>query len=200
MKLFICILVSAVLFACAAKKEEVPAPTAAPNQAAPQQQQNEKAQAAMEKAAAEVDAEGLTDEHFKKDKNVLGIKLKSLKTGGIVSFGDYKGKKIIIDFWSSWCIPCIEMFPDINKLKAEYEDKQGLVKILSISVDPMPGKVLEIVKEKGVTFEVLQATESLANAGILMPFTAVTDTDGKIIAVTNGKHTFEELKKFAGLK
>jgi len=87
------------------------------------------------------------------------------------------------------------MFPDINKLKTELEDKKGNLKILSISVDPMKGNVLKIMEQKKVLFEVLQAPESLANSGILMPFAAVADENGKIIRTVSGKHTYEEFLK-----
>ncbi len=92
------------------------------------------------------------------------------------------------------------MFPDIEKIKKEYEDGKGEVKVLSISVDPMPGKVLEIAKEKGITFEVIQAPESLQNAGILLPFTAFADQNGLITETTNGKHSYADIKKTAGLQ
>lgn len=141
----------------------------------------------------------LTDTHFQKGNNLHGLVMKSLVTGKTLNFAEYKGKKIIVDFWSSWCIPCIEMFPDIEKIKKEYEDGKGTVKVLSISVDPMPGKVLEIAKEKGITFEVIQAPESLQNAGILLPFTAFADENGLITETTNGKHSYADIKKTAGL-
>lgn len=137
----------------------------------------------------------LTSDNFDKSASIHHISLPSLRSGEKITFGDYKGKKILFDFWSSWCEPCIAMFPVINKLKTELEDKAGTLKILSISIDPMPGKVKKVMSEKGVLFEVLQAPESLANSGILMPYLAIADETGKIIATSSGKHTYEELVK-----
>lgn len=137
----------------------------------------------------------LTSENFDKGASIHHIAMPSLRSGEKITFGDYKGKKILFDFWSSWCEPCIAMFPVINKLKTELEDKAGTLKILSISIDPMPGKVKKVMSEKGVLFEVLQAPESLANSGILMPYLAIADETGKIIATSSGKHTYEELVK-----
>lgn len=137
----------------------------------------------------------ITGESFDVKKNVHHISMPSIKTGEVVSFKEYKGKKILFDFWSSWCEPCIAMFPVINKLKRELEDKQGTLKILSISVDPMKGNVIKIMEQKKVAFEVLHAPVSLANSGILMPFTAIADENGNIIKTLSGKHTYEEFLK-----
>lgn len=138
----------------------------------------------------------LTGENFEKGASIHQIALASLKTGEKITFLNYKGKKIFLDFWSSWCEPCVEMLPVINKLKKELEDKEGLVKIISISVDPSPGKARKVMEEKGVEFEVLQAPESLGNSGILLPYIAIADESGKIIVASSGKkHTYEELIK-----
>ena len=140
----------------------------------------------------------LTVETFSKGGKIHGIVMKSISSGKDIDFSQFKGKKIIFDFWSSWCEPCIEMFPVINRIKKDVEDGEGTVKILSISVDPMPGKVKEIMKKKKVQFEVLNAPPELANAGILMPYMAVADENGIIIATTSGKHTYEEIIKMIG--
>lgn len=152
----------------------------------------------LDTVAAELEKE-LTEEDFQKGKNLLGIAMKSLTNGTLVKFSDYKGKKLIVDFWSSWCIPCIEMFPDIEKIKKDFEEKTGTVKVLSISVDPIAENARKIVKKQGVSFEVLQAPESLQAAGILLPYTVFTDENGTVVAVTNGKHSYAEIKKVAGI-
>lgn len=151
-----------------------------------------------EKVVKEKKNPPLSAETFSKGGSIHNITMKSISSGKDIDFSQFKGKKILFDFWSSWCEPCIEMFPVINKLKKDVEDGEGTVKILSISVDPMPGKVKEIMKKKKVQFEVLNAPPELANAGILMPYMAVADENGIIIATTSGKHTYEEIIKMIG--
>lgn len=193
MRFFIVIALSGILFCACAKKEEQ---TAA---AAPVMTSKEAVAKEMKQVETALSTE-LTDENFSKGKNILGIKMKSVKTGATVDFAQFKGKKILIDFWSSWCIPCIEMFPELNKLKSEFEDKGATVKVITVSVDPMPQKVVDIIKEKNAQFEVLQAPESLQNAGILLPYSVAVDENGVVTQTTNGKHNFEELKKLIGIK
>ena len=55
------------------------------------------------------------------------------KDGTLVKLSDFEGKYVLIDFWASWCVPCINGFPHLKELYAKYKDK-GLV-VISISID-----------------------------------------------------------------
>lgn len=50
-----------------------------------------------------------------------------------VSLEQYKGSVVYVDFWASWCAPCLRSFPWMNELQARYEDK-GL-KVIAINLD-----------------------------------------------------------------
>ena len=147
----------------------------------------------------EIEVKGLENEilgeDFDKGKNIHAFEMVSIKSGEKVKFGDFKGKRILVDFWASWCEPCIAMFPELNRLKAEYEDGKKTLKILSVSVDPMPGKIKKIIADKNAQFDVLQAPESLAESGIIMPYMALADENGNVITTISGKHTYEEFEK-----
>jgi thiol-disulfide isomerase/thioredoxin len=53
--------------------------------------------------------------------------------GGTVSMADLKGKVVIIDFWATWCGPCVAEMPNMKKLYAEYKDKG--VEFIGVSLD-----------------------------------------------------------------
>ena len=55
------------------------------------------------------------------------------KGGTLIKLSDFEGKYILLDFWASWCVPCIKGFPHLRELYAKYKDN-GLI-VISISVD-----------------------------------------------------------------
>jgi thiol-disulfide isomerase/thioredoxin len=62
---------------------------------------------------------------------VPGFTLKDLH-GNSVSLADFKGKLVILNFWASWCAPCVAEFPSLMKLIAHYK---GEIVLLAISAD-----------------------------------------------------------------
>ena len=58
--------------------------------------------------------------------------LKSV-TGENIKLSDFKGKVVLLDFWATWCGPCMRSIPELVRLQEKYRDK-GLV-VLGISMD-----------------------------------------------------------------
>ena len=65
---------------------------------------------------------------------------------------DYKGKPILINFFASWCLPCREEMPVLEKIVHEYGPK-GVV-FLGIAVDDTEAKIKDFIARYGVTFPV----------------------------------------------
>jgi peroxiredoxin len=55
------------------------------------------------------------------------------QNGKKVALNDFKGKNIYIDFWATWCKPCVAEIPDLKKLEEKFKDKN--IVFLSISLD-----------------------------------------------------------------
>lgn len=75
------------------------------------------------------------------------------------SLADYEGKVVLLNVWATWCPPCREEMPSIERLHREFAP-QGLA-VVAVSVDD-PGKedvIREFVKEYGLTFEILHDPE-----------------------------------------
>lgn len=53
--------------------------------------------------------------------------------GNLIHLADFKGKYVLIDFWASWCAPCVAAIPEMKKVYALYKDKQ--LEILGVSLD-----------------------------------------------------------------
>lgn len=86
------------------------------------------------------------------DKTAEDFTLPDLN-GDTISLSDYRGENVYLNFWASWCEPCNEEMPPIEKIYKEYKDK-GLV-VLTINTGEDKTTVAEYMKTNGYTFPVL---------------------------------------------
>jgi peroxiredoxin len=106
--------------------------------------------------------------------------------GEAIALSDYKGKIVILDFWATWCGPCL---PEIPHLKSIYvRHPRSELQIIGISLDDKPEKLMQFVKQKNINWpQILQPKgwdDSLTTkynvAGI--PRTYIIGRNGEIVA------------------
>lgn len=105
--------------------------------------------------------------------------------GKTYRLADLKGKAVMIDFWATWCAPCREAIPTLEKIHREYREK-GLV---VLGIDDEPAKAIESFATKnGITYTtLLDADRKVHNLfgvdgnsqGI--PMTVIFGRDGKFV-------------------
>ena len=67
-----------------------------------------------------------------------------------ISLSDYRGKVVYVDFWASWCPPCLKSIPELEKLRVELP-KQSF-QILAVNLDKKPKKALKFLAKNPVGY------------------------------------------------
>ena len=116
--------------------------------------------------------------------------------GKSVSLSDYKGKVVLIDFWATWCPPCRESIPGMEKIHKTYVN-QGLV-LLGVSVDSGEwDSVKTFQRDKKFTYMVLQGTEDVASQYSVrtIPMMVLVDKAGIVQKRYLGAGNEDEIEK-----
>jgi peroxiredoxin/outer membrane lipoprotein-sorting protein len=114
-----------------------------------------------------------------------------------VSLASLKGKVVVLDFWATWCPPCVGSLPKLDKL---YQDtKSQGVNIFAVNQAEDKAKVQDFMKQKGLSVPVLLDSDSkVGNAyqANAIPETVVIGKDGKVakVFVGAGPDTEEQLR------
>jgi len=73
-------------------------------------------------------------------------------TGEQVRLADSRGKPVLINFWATWCAPCVIEMPNIQKY---YEANAGEIEVLAVNADEPASVVQKFIDDIGVTFTIL---------------------------------------------
>lgn len=125
-----------------------------------------------------------------------GFTLKDL-AGNKVSLQDFKGKIVLLNFWTTWCPSCIIEMPEINSTYSKYKDKGFVVLAVNITAQEKSSKVVEeFIEEKGYGFPVLMDEEgevSLTYGISSIPTSFIIGPEGEIIDAKVGPFVPMEL-------
>jgi peroxiredoxin len=97
-----------------------------------------------------------------------------------VSLHDLKGKIVLLNFWATWCPPCVEEMPSLVALQGKMKDK---VTVLAISVDVDEGAYKKFLKDHGVDLLTVRDPDEKSNTlygTFKYPETYVIDRDGVV--------------------
>jgi thiol-disulfide isomerase/thioredoxin len=113
--------------------------------------------------------------------------------GQIVNMEDYRGKVIFLNFWATWCMPCVAELPSIDKLYKEFKNKN--IAFLLISNEELE-KVASYheKKEYDVPFHIMDQDGNIPNIYFSpsIPTTFIINKEGKIVKSTRGAEDWDD--------
>jgi len=122
--------------------------------------------------------------------------------GNLEGLDDHAGKVIVVNFWATWCAPCVKEMPSFETLYRRFRS-QGLT-VLAVSLDKdRSAKVQEFVDKYKLSFPVLLDTEGVAEKlypSFTIPFTYVIDKQGRVAARIDGAKDWESPETFKAIE
>ena len=120
--------------------------------------------------------------------------LEGFADGPPVDLADFRGQPLIVNFWATWCAPCVKEMPDLQAVAAQAE---GKVAFLGIDVEDAPPNAEPFVEELGITYPLAvdprrEYSRQVNNFG--MPTTLFVDADGLVRYRHTGPLDAEQLR------
>jgi len=119
--------------------------------------------------------------------------------GKAANTAEWQGKVLVVNFWASWCPPCVEEMPTLDLLQQEFL-KQNVL-FVGIGIDS-PSNVREFLKITPVTYPIVigglegsNLSKQMGNTQGALPFTVIINSKGKASYSKLGKIDEEELRK-----
>ncbi len=129
----------------------------------------------------------------------LNFKLRDTK-GNIFTEKNTKGKYLVINFWASWCTPCLKEIPAFVEF---YKENSGHVEILGLDFEPVNIEVInEFVERFSINYPIIlyshiNDTEFNKFGEIVgMPTTIIYSPEGELLQTFMGEITVEDLNKY----
>jgi thiol-disulfide isomerase/thioredoxin len=121
--------------------------------------------------------------------------------GSRLVMADFRGKPLVINFWATWCVPCVRELPALQRFQREHAP-QGW-RVIALAVD-QPVPVLEFIARFKLELPValagvdgLEWQRAMGNTSGGLPFSVVLDASGRVRQRRLGESHYDELERWA---
>ena len=137
----------------------------------------------------EIDTIHSADQFPKADFN---LQVKDLE-GNIISMSDYRGKVIFLNFWATWCMPCVAELPSINKLYLKLK-KENIAFLLVSNESIEKVKSYHTKKDYQIPFHIIDEEGNIPNIYFSpsVPTTFIINKKGRIIRKSFGAEDWDD--------
>lgn len=113
--------------------------------------------------------------------------------------GQWKDRALIVNFWATWCAPCVDEMPELSALQQEILSQN--IQILGIGIDSA-SNIADFAKKYRISYPLYvggingsELSRALGNQGGGLPFTVIIGRDGQVKKTYLGRLKMEELRK-----
>ena len=110
---------------------------------------------------------------------------------------DYKGKWVVVNYWATWCPPCLEEIPELVHFHENHKDKDGVV--LGVNYEqPNLKRLNRFVEDQMINYPILLSDAKMSSIGPVrgLPTTYLVAPDGRIVAKKSGAITADGIESF----
>jgi thiol-disulfide isomerase/thioredoxin len=111
----------------------------------------------------------------------------------------WRGKVLVVNFWASWCPPCVEEMPTLDALQGEFKDQNVL--FVGIGIDSH-SNIRQFLEMTPVSYPIVigglegsNLSKQMGNSQGALPYTIIINAQGKATSSKLGKISEEELRK-----
>jgi len=116
--------------------------------------------------------------------------------GGDLVMADLRGKPLLVNFWATWCPPCVKELPEIDRFARGHATQLNVVGLAIDSLAPVQAFLKKLPLGFAIGLAGMSGTDlsrSLGNQAGALPFTVLFDAQGKIIQRKLGETYYDEL-------
>ena len=130
----------------------------------------------------------------------FSLRVKTLD-GKLVNMEDYRGKVIFLNFWATWCMPCVAELPSINKLYNQFKD-DNIIFLLVSNENSEKVKSYKTRKKYDIPFYIIDEDGSVPHQyySRSIPTTFIINKEGKVVKASLGAEDWDDKEFVETLK